>query len=272
MIDTITQLHTTIRHQSPLVHCLTNHITINDCANVILAVGGKPIMAEHPKEVTEITGIAGALYVNLGNITDTRMSSMNLSGAAANHHQVPIVLDLVGVGCSSMRLEFAKKFIQAAHPQVLKGNISEVKALLGDTNAQGIDAGAIDLVTEENLIASAKWIQSIALAYDCVVVATGKIDLIASPTEVYALKNGCATLSLVTGTGCMVGAIISTYIASGGALESAILGTALMGIAGELHQDIKGTGSFRIALMDTFSTITPETIQEIIQLERIETL
>ncbi len=269
MIANLCKLLEDTRIHSPLIHSLTNHISINDCANAILAVGGKPIMAEHPKEVAEITAIAKGLCVNLGNITDTRMESMLISGAVAKEKNIPILVDLVGIGCSKLRLDFTEKFIAIASPQILKGNMSEIKALIGTSNASGIDVGMDDVVTEGNLMENAKMMMQMANHLDTILVATGKIDLIASKNEVYAIQNGCAMLSQVTGTGCMLGSIITTYMSSGNPLEGALLGTLVMGISGELSQNATGTGSFRVSLMDAFSNMTTEQIQTLAQIERI---
>ena len=111
MVNNIVNLKNQIQKKAPLIHCLTNHITINDCANIILAIGGKPIMAEHREEVSEITNSSSSLVINLGNITDERMESILISGKAAKQNNIPIILDPVGVGCSSFRLSFAKKNI-----------------------------------------------------------------------------------------------------------------------------------------------------------------
>lgn len=271
----MTNLYNSLEHtkaNAPLVHSLTNAISINDCANAILAIGGKPIMAEHPKEVAEITAIAKSLYINLGNITDSRMEAMLISGAVAKEKNIPILVDLVGIGCSKLRLDFAKELIAIAHPQVLKGNISEIKALVGTSNASGIDAGISDVVTENNLAENAKMMMQLAGRLDAIIVATGKIDLIAATDAVYAIQNGCPMLSQVTGTGCMLGAIMATYSSARNPIEGAILGTLVMGIAGELgelSQTAAGTGSFRVSLMDAFSNMTPEHIKAHAKLERI---
>ena len=118
-----------LRQKQPLVHCITNPISINDCANALLAVGARPMMAEHPREVAGITAHAGALLLNLGNITDVRMESMQLAGQAAMQAKVPVILDLVGVACSDLRREFALHLLEQIHPAVLRGNRTEIRAM-----------------------------------------------------------------------------------------------------------------------------------------------
>ena len=131
LTEAIPPLLSYIRQEAPLIHCITNPISINDCANILLAIGARPIMAEHPKEVAEITAIAKALALNLGNITDARMESMQIASHAAHRLHIPAVIDLVGIACSSLRLDYARKLISQYPPAIIKGNISELRTLLG---------------------------------------------------------------------------------------------------------------------------------------------
>ena len=134
-----------IRQHRPLVHCITNPIAIHDSANIVLAAGGRPIMAEHPQEVEEIVRTAQVLVLNLGNITDVRMSSMKKAFQEALKNRVPTVLDLVGIQCSSLRLHYAKELLEIGSPTVLKGNMSEMRKQAGlSTYGTGVDAGERD--------------------------------------------------------------------------------------------------------------------------------
>ena len=143
-----------LRSRRPLIHCITNPISINDCANLILAAGGRPIMAEHPGEVAEITATAAALAVNLGNITDVRMESMVLAGQAAREAGVPMVLDCVGVGCSTLRRRYAQDYLAEIQPQVAKGNLSELLCLSGARQGMsGVDADGSDRLEGQTLSA-----------------------------------------------------------------------------------------------------------------------
>ena len=112
LMDRLLKIRKDVREKGPLIHCITNPISINDCANIVLASGAKPIMAEHPAEVAEITAVSAALAVNLGNITDIRMQSMCIAGETAQKMHLPVILDLVGVGCSQLRYDYAKMFIE----------------------------------------------------------------------------------------------------------------------------------------------------------------
>lgn len=261
LIKNLLQIKNSIRLTKPLIHCITNPISINDCANVVLAVGGKPIMAEHPLEVAEITSVSKSLGVNLGNITDVRMESMIISGRTALEKKIPQVIDLVGVACSALRLEYAKKFISECHPNVIKGNMSEIKAICGmNSNSKGIDVGKDDIITEDNFNDTITILKNFSKKIGAVIAVTGVIDIITDGVYTYFIENGCEMLSMITGTGCMVNSLIATYISTGEILEGTVLAVALMGICGELSQNAKGTGSFRTELIDNIFNISDEVI------------
>jgi len=250
MTDRLLELRRTVRERAPLIHCITNHITIGDCANAVLAVGAKPIMAEHPAETAGITRGADALALNLGNITDLRMESMGLSARAARERGIPIVLDLVGVGCSALRLDFAGELVNRFHPDLIKGNLAEVDALAqGRTLARGVDARAGDLRESPAKIAAKA--QPLAAALSCAVAVTGPVDVISLPGESWAVRGGHPMLGEMTGTGCMLGVLIAAFSACGPVGEAALLATALVGAAGELAaEEARGIGTFRAALFD----------------------
>jgi hydroxyethylthiazole kinase len=256
-----------IRHQveaeQPLIHCITNHISINDCANVVLAVGAKPIMAEHPAEAAEITAASKALAINLGNITDIRMEAMLISGKTARERSIPSIIDIVGVGCSKLRLDFAQKFIAECHPGVIKGNLSEIKALCGFQNdARGIDAGEKDALTNDTMADSIAMLKSLSSKTGSVVAATGVIDMITDGTGTYLIENGCEMLSLITGTGCMLNVLAASFISAGNIIGGAVLAAAFMGVCGELARTAEGTGTFRTALLDRISSIPDQGFKE----------
>lgn len=256
LLEKLLQLKNRVKQAKPLIHCITNPISINDCANVVLALGGKPIMAEHPEEVVEITAVSKALALNLGNITSVRMTSMLRAGKKAKEDKKPIVIDLVGVGCSTLRKNYALEVIQTCQPQVIKGNMSELKAMSENmSHAVGIDVGQLDRVTDQNLEQSVLFLKGLAKKFQAIIVATGEMDIVCNADEAYVVTNGCEKLALLTGTGCMLNVMIGTYISSGLLIESALLAVLLMGIAGEEAKDAKGNGSFRVELLDALCTI-----------------
>ena len=273
LLSQLEPILTYIQQEAPLIHCITNPISINDCANILLAIGARPIMAEHPDEVAEITAIAKGLALNLGNITDARMASMKISAGAAKDKGIPFVLDLVGLSCSRLRQKYAKELLQIAVPDIIKGNISELRTLLGlpTTPGMGVEAGQKEMVTQENALEYARIFQKQAREYHTVLLATGPIDLVVSSEEAYIIANGSNALASITGTGCMNNVLAGACLAGVHGISSqatnntlaAILSCLLLGIAGENIQDIylsQGPGSFHYSLMDSISQLTPQTI------------
>lgn len=242
---------------SPLIHSITNPISINNCANIVLAVGAKPIMAEHPKEVENITKMSKALAVNLGNITDTRIESIYLSGLAAKQFNIPHIIDLVGVGVSELRLEFAKKYIKNCSPYIIKGNMSEIKSILNlPSSPIGVDVGPDDIISDDNLSECIAIAKNLAKKTNATIVISGKTDIISDEEDSYIIKNGVKLLSNITGTGCMLNTLIAAFMSSGKPLSAALLGTLTLTISGELSQHAKGTGSFIVDLIDNIYSMS----------------
>lgn len=235
-----------IRENNRLIHCITNPISMNQCANAVLALGAKPIMAEHPDEVMEITMTASSLLLNLGNITDSRISSMRLALKEANRTGIPVTLDAVGAACSSLRKTLVRLFLTSGKFACLKGNYSEILALYDDTyKSAGVDAK--DDIDGE-LIRRA--VLELSSANKCIVVATGKADLVAYDGEIREVTGGSAQLSQVTGTGCMLGAIIATYLAEENSFQSVVDACAFFKACGEIAATDKGIGTFMVNLLD----------------------
>lgn len=251
IVERINKIRKSVKENSPLIHCITNPISINQCANAVLAVGGRPIMAEHPKEVKEITLTSKALLLNLGNITDSRMKSILISAEVAKENKIPFTVDLVGIACSELRYDFAKK-LTAYLPSVLKGNYSEINAIYNpEYRSLGVDA---DLSLDTNNVCKAS--VSVARKYNCTVIASGKTDIITDGKRVIYIKNGTYQLATVTGTGCILGALLSTYLSQGSAVDAAVTACAVLGICGELSETKNGSGSFMVNLMDKLSSLT----------------
>lgn len=234
-----------------LIHCITNPISINQCANAILALGARPIMAEHPDEVMEITRTASSLLLNLGNITDSRISSMRLALKEASATGIPVTLDAVGAACSSLRKTLVRLFLTSGKFACLKGNYSEILALYDDTyKAAGVDAKeGID----SELIRRA--VIELSKTNNCIVAATGKVDLVASDGEIKEVTGGSAQLSQVTGTGCMLGAIIATYLAEENSFQSVVNACKFFKSCGEKAATDKGTGTFMVNLLDAIGVL-----------------
>lgn len=244
-----------LKEEKPLIHCITNHISINDCANAVLALGAKPIMAEHPEEVAEITAASRALAVNTGNISDARMQSMLISGREAKARHIPCVIDAVGAACSRLRLNWITEFIRECAPSVIKGNESELRALCGMTHhTKGIDSN--ETSSEE---AIAQIAQKAAERFQAVILISGKTDIISDGTRTAFVRNGSELMPYVTGTGCMLNAVCGAFLSVGSAFESAAAAAVTMGLAGEYaEQAFRQTGSlsqFHHSLIDALFTM-----------------
>lgn len=263
MKDKIKNILKKLAKTAPLIHCITNPISINQCANLILSCGCSPIMAEHPGEVEEITFSADALLLNLGNITDVRMKSMLISADTAQKKHIPVVFDAVGTACSSLRRKFTYEFLKKYSPDVIKGNYSEINALYNcEYKSAGVDA-------ESHLKMS--YIKSIAVKlakkYDCIILASGKTDIITDGKTLIYIKNGTPQLSKVTGTGCMLGALVACYMTVFRDMYAVAAACATLGICGEKSETDKGSGTFMLNLLDRLSTVTEDNIKKYIRME-----
>lgn len=260
-----------VRQRKPLIHCITNPISIHDCANVILAAGGRPIMAEHPKEVCQITKSAQALVLNLGNITDVRMESMNLSLYAAGRNGIPAVLDLVGIACSDLRFFYTQKLMQQGKPAILKGNMSEMLKMAGlPSHSIGVDAGEEDLFSEENRSRILPEFQKLSEETGAVLVVSGERDLIVGEGQIYFAANGAEMMSCITGTGCMLGALCGVYLSEGEPLTAALTAVSMMGVAGEMAAgEARGPGDFQSLFLNALYGMNENELQRRLQIERI---
>ena len=236
--------------KSCLIHCITNPISINQTANAVLALGAKPIMAEHPLEAGEITATASALLLNLGNISDVRMESMKISLKAANVRGIPVVLDAVGAACSKLRRDYVKELLSEGRFTVIKGNYSEILAISDDGYSDvGVDAQKD--IGEDHLKQA---LIRIANGTGAAVLATGKTDLIGSEGSITEVKGGTEMMASVTGTGCMLGAVIATYLARKNSLQSVTDACAFFKRCGEeAERSGSGSGSFMTGLLDAMS-------------------
>lgn len=261
MTKKVIELLKNMRAAKPLVDCITNYVTINDCANMLLAAGGSPIMAEDIREVEEIVSIANGLVLNTGVLTEATIESMIKAGKKAKETGIPIVFDPVGAGASKLRDNTAKRILTEVKPDVIRGNMSEIRALCGGTiSSRGVDASADDAVNENNLDSFAKIVGGLAEKYSCVVCATGAIDIISDGVHTFFVKNGDEMLCGVTGTGCMCSALTGGTCSSGDNLTGAVAAVVLLGLAGEYAADWcrknnAGIGTFRIKMLDFIYTI-----------------
>lgn len=255
-----------VRETAPLVQCITNFVTVNDCANILLAAGGSPTMAHDIREVEESVAGVQALVLNMGAIED--VPAMLLAGKRANELGIPVVLDPVAAGVTTLRRECAKQLLEEIRFSVIRGNASEIKALaLGTSGGSGVDVGAVDAVTEENLPQAVELVQSLARRTGAVVALSGLIDIVGDGAQAVAIRNGCATMARITGSGCMLTALTGAFC---GALPrrhllAAAAATVCMDVSGELAEVRRlkngtGTATFRTDLIDAVSNLTGEQI------------
>lgn len=249
-----------VKEKTPLIHAITNPIAINMVANAILFQGAKAICAEHPKEMEDIVKISDSLSVNLGNITDSRIKSIELVVKLANQKNIPVVIDLVGVGASKLRYDFAKKLLENYKFSLIKGNGSEILALSGNkSNAKGVDVGDKDKLEGENIKKFIEISKDLSKKYQTTVLITGKTDILVGEKEYFLIENGCENLSKITATGCMLTSLISTFLSVTNPIEASILGLLILEISGEIS-DTNRPYSFFVNLMDNISEIKNDEI------------
>lgn len=258
-----------VRKSCPLVHNITNYVTVNDVANVILACGASPIMADDRAEVEEITSICSALNINIGTLNERTIESMLLAGKKAQSLGHKIVLDPVGAGASALRTNTAKELIQNIQFSVIRGNISEIKTIaLGNGTTKGVDADISDAVTEENLEKSVAFVKEVALKNKCIVAVTGAIDLVSDGTKCFVIRNGRAEMGKITGTGCQLSGMTAAFIAANpdDTLTACAATVCAMGLAGELAwkkmADGDGNSTYRNRIIDAICNMTGDTLDE----------
>ncbi len=272
---------TQAREQKALIHCITNYVTANDCANAILAIGAAPIMADDLREVADIVKISTALVLNIGTLNSRTVESMIAAGKKANALGIPVIFDPVGAGASAYRNETTQRLLQNVRMAVIRGNMSEVSFIAGlEVSTKGVDSAIEDEAKDPVAIAN-----KVAKEHNCIAAITGVTDTVSDGCRVIRIENGTATLSKITGTGCMstalIGAFCGTIFASAATsanykngtaassaidyFDSTVAGIAAMGIAGEIAEfqsQGKGTGSFHTALLDAISQMDAAIFRE----------
>lgn len=259
-LNKLTNLLSLVKKKKPLIHHITNVVTVNDCANVTLAIGASPVMATSIREVEDMVKIADCLVINIGTITDPVFESIILAGQAANKKGIPVVLDPVGVGATPYRNEIAEEILNKVSVSIIRGNASEIQALIGgNSTTKGVDAGEVSLDQVTLSYQAAKQFSS-------VVVVSGKVDTVSDGTNTVQIYNGDPLLTRISGTGCMSASLIGCFASFGDFFSAGILGTVVMGIAGERAKNAlgenDGIGTFRVKLMDEISNINEQILQE----------
>lgn len=258
-----------VRKKAPLIHNITNYVTVNDCANILLAAGASPIMADDKDEVAEITSICSGLNINIGTLNSRTVESILIAGKKANELSHPVVLDPVGVGASKLRTETALKLLENIKFSVIRGNISEIKTLaLGSGTTKGVDADIADKVTEENLDDAVSFAKAFAKKTGAVIAITGAIDIVADEKTAYVLRGGHPMMSFVTGTGCQLSALTAAFVTANqdNVLEAAAAAVSAMGYAGEVAHarlcEKDGNSTYRNYIIDAIYNMTPDMLEK----------
>lgn len=272
LIEDLCEAIVNLRDKKPLIEQVTNYVTINDCANVTLAIGASPVMGDGFEEVDQMTMISDALVINYGVINGASLKTMIKAGKTANKHNIGIVLDPVGVGATQFRNEAIFDLLTQVHPTIIKGNASEIMSLSGmNTKSKGVDSSADSL---EAIDAALK----VARDHRCVCAVTGRIDIITDGRYIVKIYNESDLLSYITGTGCMITSLAASFLGGGASpLVSAVGGILAMSIAGEEaaireNEENNGIASYREDVMNNIYKFNQYSIRDLanIEVEKVE--
>lgn len=274
-----------IRKKKPLIHCITNYVTANDVANIILAAGGSAVMADGEREVEDVTSICQGLVINMGTLKEETIPAMIKAGKKAAALGHPIVFDPVGAGASYFRTESCRKVFEEVRVSLVRGNVSEIRALAGvagQLGTMGVDASGKDRVTEENLRENIRFAEDFAGKHGIMVLMTGHIDIATDGKRTFLVRNGTPLMTRITGAGCMLDGLAAVFLAASPDKKdifAAALAAAAEGYCGEqaekkIQEEEKrfpdypaGTGSFRVYLIDKISRLSDNELKEGIKIE-----
>ncbi len=253
-----------VRSRRNLIHCITNYVTANDCANLLFACGASPVMADDPEESVQITSNAQGLLLNLGTPNPRKLESMLLSGRCANERSIPIVFDPVGVSASDMRLKAAQQMLREIRFSVIRGNADEIGTLLcGEVSGRGVDSALHDDAFDRYEHMACR----LAREKNCIVSMSAKVDIVTDGKTVYRVYNGHEMMRLITGAGCQLSALTAAYAAATpeNLLESALTAACMMGVCGEKAyarlKEHEGNASMRNYLIDAVCRMTAEELE-----------
>lgn len=258
-----------LRKTMPLIHNITNYVTVNDVANILLACGGSPIMSDEVEDVEDITSICNGLNINIGTLHKSSIEGMLRAGKKANDLYHPILLDPVGAGASKFRTETALRLMQELNLAVIRGNISEIKTLaLGSGTTKGVDADVSDAVTEENLEQAIEFVKAFSKKTGTIIAVTGRIDLVTDGNRCYVIRNGRPEMGKITGTGCQLSGMMTAFITANPdeMLEAAAASVCAMGLAGEIGwsrmQTGDGNATYRNRIIDAIYNMTGDILEK----------
>ncbi|MCR4789473.1 MAG: hydroxyethylthiazole kinase [Treponemataceae bacterium] len=258
-----------VREKKPLVHCMTNYVTVNDVANMILASGASPIMADDKDDVKDITSICQGLCINIGTLNKRTIKSMLIAGKKANSLGHIVLLDPVGAGASRLRTKCAEKLIKKIHFDVIRGNISEIKTLIGfSSRTQGVDADIADQVNEENLDQIISYLKEYSKKTSSIIAVTGKIDLVTDGEKTYVIRNGHPQMKDITGSGCQLSGLMTAFLCANKdkPLQACAMAVAAMGLAGEIGKSHmashEGNASYAKKIIDAVYNMNDESLEK----------
>ena len=258
-----------VRNCPPIVHNITNYVTVNDVANVLLACGASPIMTDEPEDVEDITSICGGLNINIGTLNQNTIPSMFLAGKKANELGHKVLLDPVGAGASRLRTETAVRLMKEVKFNVIRGNISEIKTLAyGSGSTKGVDADVADAVSESSLDRAIEFVKAFAKKTGSIITVTGATDLVSDGERCFVIRNGRAEMGRITGTGCQLSALITAYLAANpdNELEATAAAVCAMGLAGEIGwsnmQPTDGNSTYRNRIIDAIYHMSGEALEK----------
>jgi hydroxyethylthiazole kinase len=252
-----------IREEKPVVHHLTNWVTIYDCANIVKALGGSPVMAHAKEEVAQMADIASSLVLNIGTLTVDFVEAMKIAAASANRKGIPVILDVCGAGATGLRDQKCFELLDEAKIDIIKGNSSEIARISGESvRTKGVDAAKVN----KNMVELAR---GLAKKRKCTVVVTGKEDIVAGEKKLYIVKNGSPMMTHVVGTGCMATSVIGAFAAVEGDLAyAAASGLVSFEIAAECAAKLSsGPGTFKEKLFDCIYRLDKKTVDKMQKVE-----
>ncbi|KAJ2707911.1 thiamine biosynthetic bifunctional enzyme [Coemansia sp. IMI 203386] len=255
----------------PLIQHITNSVVTNDSANACLALGGSPIMASSDIEQKDFAPAISSLLINIGTIDQAHVAGMRMAMHEAQLYNTPIVLDPVAVGASGFRKGLVLELLRDFAVHVIKGNAGEIACLLGSDEVQmrGVDSVGVGFTDPVAAVSS------LSRRHRCVVVMTGVVDYVSDGIATYAVHNGSRLQACITGSGCMVGTSVATFVQAvchDDPLVGALAGVVAINLAAEhatSRSDVKGPGTFRQAFFDEMYNITGEDIAKEMQIRRV---
>jgi hydroxyethylthiazole kinase len=252
-----------IRRESPVIHNITNYVVMNSTANALLALGASPVMAHAEEEVEDMVNIASALVINIGTLSEKWIKSMFKAASQARKRNIPIVLDPVGAGATDYRTRTARQLIEHVPPTIIRGNASEIMALLDrEAKTKGVDS----MATSDRALEAARRLNQ---RHGSVICVSGETDYIVAGHDMTLIRNGHPMMPRVTGLGCTASALCGAFAAVQEFFAlAAAQAMAVMGIAGEIAAaQAAGPGSLQVAFLDALYGLTDEDIQKRLRTE-----